>query len=541
VSAAEAAIANLSPLVRRREFVLAGVVTAIIAALVLAVGPAPGDAPAHLYRTLLVRDGVFVWDNFWYAGNYPLASYSLLYYLPAALVGNLPIVFAAAVVSTMLFSSIALREWGQAALWPSRVFGVLAAAPVYTGLYSYTLGFAAMLAAVKALQVRRTWLAVLFAALTAGFSPLAFAFLCLLLAALARRRVWRRAVLVGAGLVAITAVEGAILTLFPSPGVYPFHWSDFTCVIIVTTLGALVGRRARGGRPLVAFFALWGLGSVVLFLVQSPLGSNWTRLNAFVFPLMLITAALADFRPRWLVGLALAAALAYNVTPYLLVIPYRLDSRPAKASFWQPAVDFLQRHPEAGFRVEVVPTAGHWESYWIPKAGFPLARGWYRQLDEIDNPPLYSKHLSAPTYRRWLRENAVRYVLLPPTPLDWDGGPREAKVLRSPRSGLWLVFRSAGWTIYELPHAVPLLTGPGRADITQFGHTEIGGRVWSPGHYLLRVHYNPYWTTSGRVCVGRGPARMTSLLFRIGGHFTIRVPNGPDALVDAAKSEQDHC
>ncbi|HEU5404450.1 MAG TPA: hypothetical protein VFU52_00085, partial [Gaiellaceae bacterium] len=73
----------------RRELVLAAALTASFAALIHAVGPAPGDAPVHLYRTFLVRDGALVWDNFWYAGTYPLASYSLLYYLPAALVGNL--------------------------------------------------------------------------------------------------------------------------------------------------------------------------------------------------------------------------------------------------------------------------------------------------------------------------------------------------------------------------------------------------------------------------------------------------------------------
>ena len=54
----------------RRETVLAGAVTAIVAAALLAVGPAPGDAAAHLYRTLLVQHGALVWDNYWYAGSY---------------------------------------------------------------------------------------------------------------------------------------------------------------------------------------------------------------------------------------------------------------------------------------------------------------------------------------------------------------------------------------------------------------------------------------------------------------------------------------
>src|SRR4051812_27047579 len=121
MSSAAASVSDFLRFSPRRELLLGAALTAAFAALVLAFGPAPGDAPVHLYRTFLVRDGALVWDNFWYSGTYPLASYSLLYYLPAALVGNLPLVFFAAVASTVLFASIALRQWGTAALWPSRV------------------------------------------------------------------------------------------------------------------------------------------------------------------------------------------------------------------------------------------------------------------------------------------------------------------------------------------------------------------------------------------------------------------------------------
>ena len=104
-----------------------------------------------------------------------------------------------------------------------------------------------------------------------------------------------------------------------------------------------------------------------------------------------------------------------------------------------------------------MPTAEHWEADWIPKAGIPLVRGWYRQTDEVDNPILYSKALDPRTYVEWLRQNAVRYVLLARTaPLDWDGGPREAQIVRSSAAGLQIVFRSKNWLIYELPHATPL-------------------------------------------------------------------------------------
>ena len=535
MSSAAASLADLRRLSPRRELVLGAALTAAFAALVLAIGPAPGDAPVHLYRTFLVRDGALVWDNFWYAGTYPLASYSLLYYLPAALVGNLPLVFFAAVASTVLFASIALREWGRAALWPSRVFGVLAAAPMFTGLYAYSLGFTAMLATLKLLQLRRLRLAVVMAALTVGFSPLAFAFLCLVVGsyALSRRRIARRHLWFGVGLGVAAGIELLALVLFPSgTGIYPFHSVDFVTVLGVTALGVLVARNARGAGPLVAFYALWGLGSVVVFIVPSPLGDNWTRLSAFVFPVMLLTASLARFRPRRLVVLALAAALAYNLVPYALLVPSRLDNNTQKASFWRPAIRFLREHDQPGYRVEVVPTAEHWEAYWIPKSGFPLARGWYRQLDTADNPALYKKHLGAAAYRRWLRSAAVRYVLLSSTaPLDWDGGPQEARVVRSARSGLRLVFRSGNWAIYELPHATPLLTGPANPVVTSFGHTAIRGRVFAAGQYLLRAHYSPYLRLQGSGCVARGPDKMTILNLTRPEKFAVNVPGTPGGLV----------
>ncbi len=396
-SAAVALAHKLRP-ASRRELLLGAALTAAFAALVHAVGPAPGDAPVHLYRTFLVRDGALVWDNFWYAGTYPLASYSLLYYLPAALVGNLPLVFVAAVGSTVLFSSLALREWGSAARWPSRVFGVLAAAPLFTGLYAYSLGFTAMLATLKLLQLRRLRLAAVVAALTVGFSPLAFAFLCLIVGsyAVSRRVITRRHLWFGAGLALAAGIEALALVLFPAgTGVYPFHWIDFFGVLAVSLVGVLLARHARGGSPLVAFFALWGLGSVVVYIVPSPLGDNWTRLSAFVFPVMLLTASLAGFRPRRLVVIALAGAFVYNAVPYALLVPSRLDNATQHASFWRPALGFLRAHDRPGYRVEVVPTAEHWEAYWVPRSGFPLARGWYRQLDTADNPALYEKHLHA--------------------------------------------------------------------------------------------------------------------------------------------------
>jgi hypothetical protein len=510
-----------------------------VAALLLAFGPAPGDAAVHLYRTFLVRSGALVWDNFWFEGDYPLASYSLLYYFPAAILGNVALVLSASVASTVLFGSIARREWESAALWPSRVFGVCAAAPLFTGEYSYSLGLAAMLGTLRALQSRHSALACVLAGLTLGFSPLAFIFLCLVLLSVlvARRRLARSAAAVGVSIGVLVAFELIVLRLFPSAGVYPFHSVNLIGMLGLCGLGAVLARRARAD-VLTAFFAVWGLGAIVFALTPSPIGDNWTRLNEYAFPLMLLSAFLARLRPRRLVVIALAVALAYNLVPYLMLIPYRLDNRPASARFWQPALDYLHAHEQPGFRVEVVPTAAHWESYWLPKAGFALARGFYRQLDQAENPALYTKPLAARVYRRWLRSAAVNYVLLPSTQLDFVQAPQEAHLLRSGHSGLVVAYRSREWTIYRVPHPTPLLTGPGRARVLAFGHTTISGIVSRPGTYTLRTHYVALWQTSGAVCVRATPGGMTLLQVGQPGRFSLAIGDTADALVRALEGKR---
>ena len=81
-------------------------------------------------------------------------------------------------------------EWPAVARWPAAALALLSAGPLYTGTYSYALGLTALLGAVRALQAGRTWIAVACAALTLGFSPLAFVLICLVLGAavVARRR-----------------------------------------------------------------------------------------------------------------------------------------------------------------------------------------------------------------------------------------------------------------------------------------------------------------------------------------------------------------
>jgi hypothetical protein len=255
----------------------------------------------------------------------------------------------------------------------------------------------------------------------------------------------------------------------------------------------------------------------------------------FVVPLMLVTAALADFRPRWLAAAAVGAALVANVAPYLAMIPVRDSTGSAQPAYWRPVLSFLRSHRAAGFRVEVVPTANHWEAYYLPRAGIPLARGWYRQLDVADNPALYSPTLTPASYRAWLRRDAVQFVILADAPLEAIDASREARLLTSGASGLREVRRLPHATVYELPHATPILTGAGAATVTYLDANTIAGRVARAGAYLLRVHFTPYWSIRrGSICLAPAPSTLTRLTATRPGAFTLVAIETPAAILGAA-------
>src|SRR5579884_1230508 len=136
------------------EVTVCALVAAAASALLVYALPRGGDLAAHLYRTDLVRHGILVWDNLWFAGQYPLSAYSLLYYPLAAVVGNAAMGVCSAVVAAALFASITHVQWGAVARWPARLFAVLLVGQVFTAAYPFDAGLAMLLAAIWALQRR---------------------------------------------------------------------------------------------------------------------------------------------------------------------------------------------------------------------------------------------------------------------------------------------------------------------------------------------------------------------------------------------------
>jgi hypothetical protein len=514
----------------RRESLTCAAIGALTS-LVAVYGPMRGgDLAAHLWRTDLVQHGFVVWDNLWFAGQYPLASYSLLYYLMAAVFGNAVLGISGVVVAAAIFSSVINTQWQRAGRWPARAFAILFAGQAFTAAYPYDLGIAAMLGTLLAAQRRRPFLAATCTLLTLGFSPLAFAFLALALLAvlLWQRRISRPMVVIGAALAVASGIQVVALVLLPSPGLfYPYGGWRFAAGLALVAAGVALSLRGHAGWHMASLFLVWGAASALTYALPSPVGHNLVRASIFLVPLMLVAAALAGFHPRWLALPAVVGALAANVLPYVPMIGQRTSVPEAKASYWQPLVSFLHSNLGSDYRVEVVPTANHWESDYLPRAGIPLARGWYRQLDIADDPVLYRRDLTEALYRHWLRSRAVRYVVVPHLPLEAVDAKREARLA----ARLPVVWSSRQMTVYELRHATPLLTGLARARVTRLAGDTIAGWVARPGRYFLRVHFMPYWRITPRsACVARA-AGMTTLTLRKGGTFTLHAIEAPLGLL----------
>jgi hypothetical protein len=514
-----------------RTAMLCAVIAAIVAALTHVLGPPAADAPAHAFQTLsFVRHGFALWDNYWYAGSYQYVLYRALYYPVAAVGGIVPVAVVSASFAGWAFASAAGRRWGMPARLPSLAFA--ATAPIIvmvSGMYPFGAGLAAAGISVVLLQRRHTIAAAIAIIVVAGFSPLAFLLLLVVLTAallasgaiaetLSGNRV--PALAVGGALIAAVALK----LFFVQPGYYPFSKQDLATALGFSGAGLLLAR-GRGRRDfLTSLFVVYALTNLALFLVSSPIGANAMRLySVAALPLLWLASRTRPnpVRLRWS-ALILIVAFSAQVAPYVASSYRSFESAAAAGSgFWRPAISFLKNRPDNNYRVEVVATAGHWEAYYLARAGVSLARGWYRQSDYPENTLLYQPTITPSAYRSWLRKLGIQYVLLPDVPLDYSS-QAEATLIRSGRSGLVLAGTAPHWQFYRLPDPVGIVSGgratPQNVHVTAAG---ISFAAQAAGSYLIRVRYNPYWQTSTPICIS--PAANDMMRLQIQNPAVVRI------------------
>lgn len=476
---------------------VAAAIAAGIGALVAWLGPPGTDFAAHVYqRALFLRQGYTLWNDLWYAGRYSFVGYSVLYYPLAALVGIRVLAVLTAAVGALAFAVVLSREWGPIVRWSSRSFAVVWGGFILTGAFPFALGAALGLVALMELQSGRRWSFSVLAVLTLAADPVALVLLIVVLAgvAFARRGRLRASAVPACGLAAAVAVELVLLRLFPGGNRFPFAASEAAAALGFCVVGLAYTWRVERARLLRYFFAVYAAAIVAVYLVPSGLGENIIRLRYIAVPLVVLMLALRGWRPLPLALGVLALALAWNLTPLAAGWATADTNAVSRVSVWRAPLAYLRAHLQPSYRVEAVDTADHWPDYYLPEAGIPLVRGWFRQDDFPLNTLLY-RRFTPVAYVRWLHELGVAYVVLTRAPPDVSSY-REARLIRSGHIGLRRVFTTRMVTIYAVPRPRPIITGPGRPALLKLGGSRLLVRTSRRSTYRIAVRWSPYWRAS---------------------------------------------
>lgn len=498
----------------RPEWLPAVALSSALALLMLIWSPPVGDLAAQIFRTELFQQaGLAIWNGSWYGGHYTL-TYSLLFPPLAALLGPQLVGGIAVVSSAYLFDRLVRDRWGVEARWATLWFAAGVVTLLADGQLTFALGVAFGLATLRCVQVGRGPLAILAAACCALASPVAGVFLAGVVLTGAwepGRRVSR--VAIGAGALALLLTIAPNLA-FPEPGQFPFVFSSFVAIPLWCAGALFVTRNLPEERQLRRVIIAYLLASTLIWLMPNALGGNAVRLGA-LFGGPVLAAVVLSRRPRatapaWFFALVLGAvmvgSLYWQLTASVTQIARSVGDPSTASAYFDPPARWLRAHGGEGLRIEVPPTANHWESaYLAPK--FELARGWLRQLDTTRDDIFYDEgELTNRAYSAWLRGNAISYVALPDAPLDYSSTAEHRLILGEP-SYLTLRHRSDHWRIYQVRNPKPLVApiAAGRAQTLWVGRQGFALDVTKPGRFLVRVNFTPYWSISrGSGCLLRG-------------------------------------
>jgi len=500
----------------RPDWLPAVALSAALAALMLAWNPQVGDLAAQVFRTeLFERAGLAIWNGAWYGGHYTL-TYSVLFPPLASLLGPQLVGTISVVASAYLFDRLVRDRWGEAARLATLWFAAGVVTLLADGQLTFALGVAFGLASLRALQLDRTNLALLASAACALSSPVAAAFLAgaLLVGVMERcvdakresRGGTRGPVLWSALIVlALTLVPNLV---FPGAGEFPFAFSSFVAIPLWCGSALYVTRGLREEeRQLRWTIAAYLLASTVVWLIPNAMGGNAVRLGA-LFGGPVLAAVVLSRRPRvapWFLALFMAGGLYWQLTASVAQIARSVGDPSTSPAYFQPVAKWLGEHGGAAVRIEVPPTANHWESAYLANR-FDLARGWLRQLDTTRDDIFYvERRLTPAAYRHWLRQNAVSYVALPDAPLDYSSLAERRLILAGPPF-LDLRWSSPHWRVYAVRDPAPIVEpAPGAAArVRWIGHKSFGLDVSRPGDFLVRVKFTPYWSLArGSGCIHR--------------------------------------
>ncbi|WP_406410921.1 MFS transporter [Streptomyces halstedii] len=430
----------------------------------------------------------------WYGGMHPV-SYSVVSPYLMSLLGVRTTMMIVGTVSSALTALILVRVPAVRNPLACSLAGVFAyLCNALSGRVTFGLGMMFALGAVAAVFCwphrwrRRRWAKAVVAAPLAGLatagSPVAGLFLGVVAAALFLNKRRPGAYALGLAPVAVVVLSA---WLFPFSGTQPMSFGTLSLPFVFAVLVfVLVPRDWRTVRTAAA---VYGVGTLLTYVVDSQIGSNVSRM-AMLFGGVVLLAALPYTAPRTRRWYALVLALV----GFNFWIGFKgVDDivRTAPAASWSrelaPLVHQLQKAGAERGRVEVVPASSHREaSALAPYVN--LARGWNRQADMKRNPLFYDDTLDPVNYREWLDRWAVHYVVLPTGKPDSSGAVQEAELVEKGQPYLKAVWSDANWKLFRVLDPVPLADPP--ATVEKAGAEELTIRVRSAGRVLIRVPYS---------------------------------------------------
>jgi hypothetical protein len=516
------------------------VIAGALSALVLVVLPTGTDFAAHEFqRHFFIAHPFSLWNNLWYGGRYSFVTYSLLYY-PLAAVAGIRVLAVLSMAIAVLGLALAVgQRWGRSGRWASRTFAIVS--PLYLMTAGFPFALAAAFGAFAVLATRRPrWgIFLVLSALTAAASPLAFLLLALVVLAIGlgerRPRSWLWPALGVLG--GITAVELVLNAVFASGARNPFPVRMLVEAALFCAVISALTWPVPGARTARWLGIILGVACLIAFLVPSSLGEGVARFRFAALPLAVLALSLRRWRPAFLSVAVIALAGVWHLGPLVSAVANGAQDPSGRPEYWRPAVQFLRSHVTPGYRVEAVDTERHWAANYLPEAGIPLARGWFRQDDFPQNAPLY-RTLSAAGYQRWLRQMAVRYVVLTDAEPDYTAHG-EAALLRSGRSGLRQVLSAPHITIFEVLKPRALVAGSGHAQVVALAHDRLVLRA-TPGDYRVAIRFSPYWQASTG-CLRAGRDGMLRLTVHTTGTVVLRFHVGLDRVVDQLVGDRPAC
>ena len=228
-----------------------------------------------------------------------------------------------------------------------------------------------------------------------------------------------------------------------------------------------------------------------------PLGENVARVRFAALPIAVLVLSLRGWRPMPVAAVALLLAAPGTSART------RGASSAAGASTGRPGGVLAAR----GRLPEREPHARRTASRsWTPPATGPpstsrergsrscaagSARTTFRRTRSCTSTS------TGATYLRWLRGLGVQLRRSHRRARPTTAPSTRQKLVASGRSGLAPVLRSPQLTVFAVPDARPIVTGPAPAEVVDVGQGHILVRLERPGRYRVAVRHSPYWRSDG--------------------------------------------